>query len=249
MTFEDFLESLYGRLRRPVPRGAGVPPELAPLGDYRRLATLLAQAHVFLVDIDIDIDDAEFIRTIGRDAMQDLQSTLPLPFDNFAIRKQGERGQWIFSWILRIERHLPPNTLPPDDLRDALFLWHTSSELSDLQPVFNSGIVWSHVGGPELRIEVTEASLERFRQARGCSLAEVKNDVMVVATAAMLEISAISHPANHIVERTPNLTPREARRVAAGEPRPARKPSNRPSRRESDHPSRPRHSRTPTAES
>lgn len=141
MTFEDFLESLYARLKRGLPPGSGVPPELAPLGDYGRIASLVEQAHVFL--FEMDIDDPQFMQTVGKDALEDLRTTLPLPFDNFAIVKRApdSDGLWAFTWVLRLESAVPAGVELPADLKDALLLWPTMSGL-DGPPSFLAAIAW-----------------------------------------------------------------------------------------------------------
>jgi hypothetical protein len=53
----------------------------------------------------------------------------------------------------------------------------------------------------------------------------VAEQTLVRDTAAALkQVAAISHPANYVVRVTPELSPKETRRVASGRPRPTAKP-------------------------
>lgn len=90
VTFLDFIGHFYSALKKGVPTGLGVPPELAPLGTYNSIRALVEQAHV--LHLESPEDEAAFMKEVGRDALEDLQATLPVPFDNFAIvQEEGIR--------------------------------------------------------------------------------------------------------------------------------------------------------------
>lgn len=225
VTFQDFIEHFYSALKKGVPEGLGVPPELAPLGTYSGIRALVEQAHVF--HLEAPEDEAAFMREVGRDALEDLQATLPVPFDNFAIvQEEGSSGHWQFRWILRLAKHGTWGDL--NGLfgeKDHYLLWVYSSA-AGRQPDFFSSMRFQYIGGKAVEVRLSADSVQRFAEGLHRSPSEAEAALQAIVTGIMLEIGAISHPANYIVERTPALSPREERQVARGEIRPYKKKSH-----------------------
>jgi hypothetical protein len=225
VTFQDFLEHFYSALKKGVSPGLGVPAELTPLGSYERIRALVEQAHVF--HLEALEDEATFMKEVGQDALADLKNTLPVPFYNFAIvQEEGTSGHWQFRWILRLVKEGAwsgfNNMFGVDN---HFLLWVYSSD-SGRPPDFFSSIRFQYVGGMGIDVRLSPGSVQRFAQGLGRSPLEAQAALQSIVTGILLEVSAISHPANYIVERTPALSPREERQSARGEPRPDKKRSH-----------------------
>jgi hypothetical protein len=222
VTFQDFLEHFYAALKKGVPAGLGVPAELAPLGGYDRIRALVEQAHVF--HLEAPEDEAVFMKDVGQDALEDLKNALPVPFDNFAIvQEEGDSGHWQFRWILRLAKDGAwpgSNSLFGDD--NHFLLWVYSSA-AGRPPDFFSSMRFQYVGGKAIEVRLSADSVQRFAQGLQRSAIEAQSALQMIVTGILLEIGAISHPANYIVERTPALSPREERQATRGEPRPFKK--------------------------
>lgn len=225
VTFQDFLEHFYSALKKGVPPGLGMPPELAPLGSYDRLRALVEQAHVF--HLEAPEDEASFMKEVGKDALEDLQNKLPVPFDNFAIvQEEGTTGHWQFRWILRLAKAgawAGPNSLFGGD--NHFLLWVYSSAVGRPSDFFSS-MRFQFVGGKAIEVRLSPESIQRFAQGLQRTPMDAQAALQSIVTGILLEIGAISHPANYIVERTPALSPREERQEARGETRPFKKRSH-----------------------
>ncbi|MBI2901237.1 MAG: hypothetical protein HYY17_13725 [Planctomycetes bacterium] len=225
MTFEDFLESFFAKLKKGVPPGLGVPLELAPLGDYARIRSLVEDAHLFL--FDLMADEVEFMRGIGHDVLEDLRTaSLPCPFDNFAIvSRPGEAEPWQFHWLLRTERFAAwPEAHPETARKEHFVLWISGSDLAHPPDFFSAIRFWYVGGGGEgVPVAISRESVARFARSQGRTEEEMLRGLQTLVGGVLLEVGAISHPANYVVRREPLLTPREERRAAAGAPRSVRK--------------------------
>ena len=225
MTFQDFLEHFYAALGK-ADLGPGlVPQELAPLGHPSRIKKLIEEAPVF--HLDAEADEAAFLREVGQDVLEDLQSTFPVPFDNFAvIQEDGSSGHWQLRWILRLAEHgswSDPNGLFGQ--RGQYLLWVYSSA-GGATLGLQSSVRFQYVGGPSIEVLLSPASIDRFARGLRRSTAEAQEALRAIVTGVLLEVGAISHPANYLVERTPALSPREERQLRSGAPRPAKKRSH-----------------------
>ena len=221
MTFEDFLEWFSARLKKAEEAGAPVPFDLEPLGTFSRIRELLEKAHVFL--LDTTVEETKLMEEIGQDVLEELKTTLPCPFDNFAIvQRAGAEGPWRFYWVLRVVKYgtwFPVEGARPEN---QFLLWIYGSEADPL-PDLTSAIRFWYVGGEGVNISIAESSITQYRKGTGVTEGDIVRNLHTIVVAVMLSIGAISHPANYRVERTALLSPREERRAARGEPRPARK--------------------------
>jgi hypothetical protein len=222
VTFQDFLEHFYSALKKGVPAGLGVPAELAPLGGYDRIRALVEQAHVF--HLEAPGDEAAFMKEVGQDAVEDLQNTIPVPFDSFAIvQEEGDSGHWQFRWVLRLAKAgawSGSNNLFEGD--NHFLLWVYSSA-AGRPPDFFSSMRFQYLGGKGIEVRLSLDSVQRFAQGLQRTSIEAQAALQSIVTGILLEIGAISHPANYILERTPALSPREERQGTRGESRPFKK--------------------------
>lgn len=225
MTFQDFLEHFYAALGKAELGPGLVPQELAPLGGPPQIKKLIEEAPVF--HLDAEADEAAFLREVGQDVLEDLQSTFPVPFDNFAVvQEEGSSGHWQFRWLLRLaERGTWTDANGLFGERGQYLLWVYSSA-SGAPLGFHSSVRFQYVGGRNIEVLLSPASTDRFARGLGRTTGEAQEALRSIVTGVLLEVGAISHPANYIVERTPALSPREERQVRNGSPRPAKKRSH-----------------------
>ncbi len=226
MTFEDFLESTYAKLRKPVSPPPPIPDELAPLGDYRQFLDLVESAHVFRIDEEID-DHLTELRTIADDVLDDLKSTFPLPFKNLSLIQpvrdpESSDLAWHLRWILRLDDDSRSLCDLPKEATDHFLFWQYSPAIPG-PPDFRMAVCFAYVAGRDAAIEISQTSLRRLAHLTRNTEAWAGDMFGHLIPPVVLQIAALSHPAHYIVERTPRLTPREERRVAAGDPRPDRK--------------------------
>lgn len=225
MTFQDFLEHFYAALGKAALGPGSIPQELAPLGGPARIKQLIVEAPLF--HLDADADEAAFLKEVGQDVLEDLQSTFPVPFDNFAvIQEEGSSGHWQFRWLLRLAEHgtwSDANGLFGQ--RGQYLLWVYSSA-GGAPLSLHSSVRFQYIGGRSIEVLLSPASIDRFARGLGRTTEEAQEALRAIVTGVLLEVGAISHPANYIVERTPALSPREERQLRTGAPRPAKKRSH-----------------------
>jgi hypothetical protein len=221
VTFQDFIESFYAKVRKDLLSAGDLPEELKPLGDASAIRSLIEQARLFL--IEFYGPELDHIRSIGFDLLKDLQETFPCPFDNFALVEvpDGNDSGWLLTWVLRLNRFGPwPSEIfgHSGDNHFLLWTWQPNDPMD-----FSTAIRFRYLGGPKIDFRASEATFARFLGGVEEKRALVREFVYASILRTLLAVAAISHPANYLVERTPLLTPRETRQAADGRPRPDRK--------------------------
>jgi len=216
MTFQDFLESFFSRLRRDAatmrPSDPRVAPPLAALGRPDQISARIEEAALFhLGDWD---EIAKAMKEHRPDLVEDLADGLMAPFPSIVMSLQGLTG-WRLEWLCRTG----------EGSQGDRFV-HVGFHEKHLEPiVLLNAIEFEYAGKVEGRflVHILPETVNRHLAVDSRPLAEVAGDLGRIVEDAMFRVALISHPANYIVERSPCLTPREERKVMAGESRPLRK--------------------------
>lgn len=233
MSFADFLERADAqtrRLRKAYPQlGRLIPP--------------FPETHVFYLGPDQRAADA--MHDIVADLAEETRERVPMPFRDASmvttfLNEDGQVKGFILDRLVEnpvdielvdreflVKDHAVPWD-PKEPTQSFLMLRiEVNEQFPEDQPFFwlvsFYGTRW-----------IDEAVKDRLRFQCVISLPFIETNNRLVAgprpptlandTALILgEIAAVSHPANYVVKVTPGLTPREARKVASGEPRPVRK--------------------------
>jgi hypothetical protein len=216
MTFQHFLESFFSRLRRDaatmLPGDPRVAPPLAALGKPNEIVPRIEEAPLFhLGDWD---EIANAMKEHRAELVEDLADGLLAPFPSIVMSLQGVTG-WRLEWLCRTG----------EGAKGDRFV-HLGFHEKHLEPiVLLNAIEFEYAGKVEGRflVHILPETVNRHLAVDSRPLAEVAGDLGRIVENAMFRVALISHAANYIVERSPRLTPREARKMIGGEPRPLRK--------------------------
>jgi hypothetical protein len=216
MTFQDFLESFFSKLRRDTfsmsrddPR---VAPPLAAMGNPSELVALIDGAPLFQLGNWDDI--AKAMNEHRADLVEELADGLMAPFPSIAMVLHGPTG-WRMEWLRRMG----------EGTEGDRFI-HLVFHEKHLEPILLlNAIEFEYAGKKEGRflVHIMPETVNRHLAVDRRPISQVANDLGMIIEDAMFRVALISHPANYIVERSPRLTLREERRASRGEARPFRK--------------------------
>lgn len=222
MTFQDFLEHAEAVFKKEVP-GAGSLP--------------FSKSHVFNLGEDEKIEDG--IKDIWDDLKSDMAERVPLPFKDTTCMSivptpDGKPG-WVLDRIVEVpvmphEREYLKNvTVPPQSTpaqREAMknlkqkFAVIRVEEGWDL---VSSWIIYFFGVVDQAIVMVATPTQHMMEVLKGSSSPKMDAFLDKESHAVIKQASAISHPANYVIQVTPTLTPKESRKVEAGRERPIRK--------------------------
>jgi hypothetical protein len=225
MTFQDFLEHAESLFKRDIP-GAGLLP--------------FSKTHIFNLGEDEKIEDG--IKEIWEDLKADMAEQVPLPFKDTtcmsmvtASYMEGQPRGWILDRIVEVpiaagEREYLKNTVLPEGSTPAQ---HALSgnvrqkfaiiRIEEFSPNVVSWLAY-FFGSADGAIMLTAAPSRHLTEKLGGQSSPVLESFLLKESQVVIkQAAAISHPANYIVQVTPGLTPREARRMEQGRERPIRK--------------------------
>jgi hypothetical protein len=220
MTFDDFLEFFYARLRKyrevAVKEGHiqfGTRP-VAP-ADFQRFLDKVAEAHVFLMGAEGVIH--ETLRELSQDLIQDMAESLPMPFENLLMVSQESGGGWRAEWLYRPggPRNAGEGTevfyfdlFREAELReDIVQPWlglHCDFSKRDADGTYTLALL-------EVEWEGSTGKTPPQVHPPSSILASEVSATLGIAGHALMSCTAISHPYLYIVDTRPELTPREAR--------------------------------------
>lgn len=225
MTFQDFLEHAESLFKKDIP-GAGSLP--------------FSKTHIFNLGEDEKIEEG--IREIWEDLKQDMAVQVPLPFKDTtcmsivgATYMEGQPKGWILDRIVEVpvadyEHEALKTTLLPEGSTPAqkALLGSVKQKFAIIRvEEFSPNVVsWLayFFGSADGAIMLTAApSLHLTGKLGGQSSPVLDAFLLKESQAVIKQAAAISHPGNYIVQVTPGLTPREARRMEQGRERPIRK--------------------------
>lgn len=237
MNFSDFVESANAAFKKALKE--------SPRADQNWPVPPLEESRVFYLGEDSDFTDA--INDIKPDLHKEMKDGIPMPFKDISVvtivrkafgadlEKEFVRG--VFGQDFKDGR---PRLIPegaPVWVLDRLI------EVGEEDPTVKNIIKISY---PEAIAEVKQwFQMSRYHGYEGLKAAPMgfavgycgvrENGFVRTLTLEAVrpmgqnivsnleQVAAISHPANYVVKVTPELTPREARKVSAGAPRPPQK--------------------------
>lgn len=220
MTFDDFLEFFYAKLRRY--RDVAAADGRIQFGTrkvrrdhFLRFLDTVSAAHVFLMGTEDSLNDT--LRFLYDDLLRDMAGSLPMPYDNMLMVYQRESGPWWVEWIYR--RGGPGNVSP--GIEGFLFTTFTEEQLRQdlVQPWLGAHADWTKprpTGDYTLTLyecpwegETTDEDLsEQLPHEEQQSLFQ---QALAVAGHSTMGCAALTHPYLYLVEAKPELTPREQR--------------------------------------
>jgi len=213
VTLADFLESVFGSVRRHAKEMRGeVPPPVATLGSRLEIADRIERSPLFVLEDGPGL--VRFVDEFREDLVEDLAVGLMTPFPSVAVAFNW-RDAWRLNWIIR---------LGSGEAGDRFLLVSFGENARDL-PGFPQALEFEFAGKKDgqFLIHLAGETMARYLRVDRRPAGQVSPEIGGVVEAAILRVAAISHPANYILETTPLLTPREERRVERGERRPVRK--------------------------
>ena len=225
MSFQDFLEHSDARFRNEI-RGAGTLP--------------FSKTHVFNLGVDEKVEDG--IKDIWDDLKAEMVDRVPLPFPDTSCMSivknsmaEGQPPGWILDRIVEV----PPHPLEIENLKKSMMPGDASpaqveaaknlkqklvvirfEEGSDV--IVSWIIYWFGVVDGEM-VLMTAPTAQFLDQLGGRTSPVIESFLSKEAMIVIKQATAISHPGNYVVQVTPELTPKEKRKVAEGRERPIRK--------------------------
>lgn len=240
LSFQDFIEMVSARIRKF--RAAAAPVKLnfdwpnAP----KTLADVIpdfSETHVFYLGDDESIRDS--IAPIREDLTEECRDRIPTPFrDVSCVSLVPYKGK--NYWILDRLIEAPIGRKPPSNEADVrakgmelkqhfLIMRHTEDD-EELYLGVTTPLIWDtwFLGATGSAYNImTMPDVWCQAVIEGQAGREAAKQVFTIIgkeTIPILEqLAAISHPQNYVVKVLPELTTKEANRVARGEPRPVRK--------------------------
>lgn len=222
MTFQDFLEHAEALFKKEVP-GAGLLP--------------FSKTHVFNLGEDEKIEDG--IRDIWEDLKSDMAERVPMPFKDTTCMsivpmETGEPG-WVLDRIVEVPLmpqeleylknvEAPPQSTPAQ--REAMKRLRQKFVVIRVEEGWDyvsSWIIYFFGVVDRALVMVVTPTQHMMQILRGSSSPKMDAFLDKESHAVIKQASAISHPANYVIQVTPELTPKESRKVEAGRERPIRK--------------------------
>jgi len=209
----------------------------------------LSESHVFLLGEDADFNEA--LKEIDRDLLDEMKDGVPLPFNDVAVcslvRKpmdpqremelhntvkemwptkvevsgdlivaSGGKPVWVMDRLIQVDVSHPavqeivraPGSGPIDRVKQ----WFVMIRYHGVEGMKNMPMAWAFgYAGVGQRGDLSVVALS------------IASPLCNEMCESMRYIAAISHPANYVVRVTPELTPRERRRVTEGKQVPREK--------------------------
>lgn len=226
MSFPTLLEHLAAVTERV----REVETSLQGPGD-KFLVPPFSETHIFLLG-DADTVE-ESIREVWEDLDAELKSRVPMPFPDVTL-------------AVRITRRATDGPDIPDDFWSVVRIIRAPGFVAGKPGEMGAGteafIMVDYAAADSRRSGAPRIQAVWFEGRGGSTFGVGMSDTLLVRDGAavmeergthaqrlqwaktnMMMVAAVSHPANYVVQVTPALTPREARRAAAGKARPAAK--------------------------
>lgn len=248
MTFHDFLWAADARFKRANREHISVlhGRELRRVVDWDENLEMwpeLSKSHVFFLGDDQEFTDA--LQEIRPDLHKEMKERLPMPFDDVSVvtvvrKSMGQEAERAFHEYLFGQT---PDYIEPE-IPEGSSVWvmdrliRAKAEDPRIAPLIRENQKESE----KVKEWFFLARLQSFHKASaplvmipfGYVGPTERGTVEVLASQQLLwfvgnivtnleQVAAISHPANYVVKVTPELTPREQRKVSAGQPRPPAK--------------------------
>ncbi len=223
LTFGTFLEHAAAHLEREAKNGDVVLRGLPPLQD----------SHIFWLG-----DDQEFqahVHEIRSDLIPEMRERIHLPFQDTTvvsvIRKDGKAPIWTLDRMIEnppnLKEQMPASEADLMDGQRILIVRYQLLEETPIvpDPFFIWVIVYHGVEGNDIHFNfIPSVDLHRLLESNIGNPSEEKWKQFQYESKVILDYAAaLSHPENYVVQVTPELTPKEERKVVAGRPRPAQK--------------------------
>jgi hypothetical protein len=222
LTFGTFLEHAAAHLAREAERD-----------ELLGLMPPVLDSHIFWLD-----DDQEFqkhVHEIRSDLIPEMRERIHLPFADTTtvsvIRKPGQPPIWTLDRMIEnppyLEGLIKRSELSLDGGQRLLVVRYQLQEQVPIveDPIMSWVIVYQGVQGNDVHFNfIPSVKLHIALESNLGRPSEEKWKTFQVESKVILDYAAaLSHPENYIVSVTPELTPKEERKVASGRPRPAQK--------------------------
>lgn len=222
LTFATFLEHAAAHLTKEAEKDqllAMMPP--------------LLDSHIFWLD-----DDQEFqkhVHEIREDLLPEMKEKIHLPFSDTTtvsvIRKEGQAPIWTLDRLVEDPPYMrklmkrPELTLAGG--QPILVVRYQLVEQVPIlaDPVMSWAIVYQGVDGTDVHFQfIPSIKLHEVLDSSIGGTPESKWKSFQYESKVILDYAAaLSHPENYIIQVTPELTPKEERKVQAGKPYPPQK--------------------------
>lgn len=222
LTFGTFLEHAAAHLDREAKRD-----------ELLALMPPLLDSHIFWLD-----DDQEFqkhVHEIRSDLIPEMNERIHLPFEDTTtvsvIRKEGHRPIWTLDRLVEDPPYLGKllersRFQAPEGQRLLAVRYQLQEQVPIVEdPIFTWLIVYHGLDGNDVHFSfIPSSKLHIALESNVGNPSEAKWKQFQYESKVILDYAAaLSHPENYIVQVTPELTPKEERKTAAGRPRPAQK--------------------------
>lgn len=222
LTFGTFLEHAVARFLK-----------AAPGNEILSHAGSMLDSHIFWLD-----DDQEFqkhVHQIRTDLIPEMKERIHLPFQDTStvsvIRRPGHPTIWTIDRLIENPPYLKGLLQRPDmaglDGQMILVIRYQIQENVPIaeDPIMAWVVVYHGVEGNDVHFNVIPSlELSKALESNIGNPSEYKWKQLQYESKVILDYAAaLSHPENYILSVTPELTPKEERKVAQGRPRPSQK--------------------------
>lgn len=219
LTFGTFLEHAAARFEREAQKD-----------ELIKLMPPLLDSHIFWLD-----DDQEFqkhITEIREDLIPEMREQIHLPFSDttvVSVIRKGPRPIWTLDRMIADPPYLG-KLLGDHEKIEGQRILIVRCQVEECvpiheDPIFTWVIIYQGVEGNDVHFNfIPSTKLHTILQSNLGNPSEAKWKQFQYESKVILDYAAaLSHPENYVVSVTPELTPKEERKVAAGRPRPAQK--------------------------
>lgn len=221
LTFGTFLEHAAARFEREAQKD-----------DLIKLMPPLLDSHIFWLGDDLEFQ--EHVHEIRSDLIPEMRNQIHLPFSDttvVSVIKKGPHPIWTLDRMIEDPPYLKTLLERADhsslEGQRILIVRCQVEECVPIHedPIFTWVIVYQGVDGNDVHFNfIPSTKLHTILQSNLGNPSEEKWKQFQVESKVILDYAAaLSHPENYVVAVTPELTPKEERKVGLGRPRPAQK--------------------------
>jgi hypothetical protein len=203
-------------------------------GEYLQWAALppLSESHVFWLGDDEDFN--KHVQSVFEDVASEINEKIPMPFSDVSmvsvIKYFGLGEVWTLDRLFEnpafLAELVPGGDTSPITAEQKFLIvrYQVNLLLPELahkpEPILTWMVGYLGVDGQTMSVEIAPDITLLKLAGKKLPHQQLLGETKVI----FFQTAAISHPANYIVQVTPELTPKEERKVAAGKPRPGQKP-------------------------
>lgn len=222
LTFATFLEHAAARFEKATPGN-----------EILRHTGSMLDSHIFWLDSDQEFQ--KHVHEIRNDLIPEMRNQIHLPFQDTTtvsvIRQDGEKPIWTLDRLIENPPYLKdllqrPGLVLPDGQMILVVRYQIQENVPIVEdPIMAWVIVYHGIKGDNVHFNmIPSLELNKALQSNLGKPSEAKwKDFQYESKVILDYAAALSHPENYVVAVTPELTPKEERKVGMGRPRPAQK--------------------------